>query len=62
MINYKVLENIQFSYSMEKKISCLICFYLNLACLGWHGNVEQRSRGVAMAAIAAPAVEHGMSR
>ncbi|KAJ1437897.1 PLAC8 motif-containing protein [Sesbania bispinosa] len=29
--------------------------------IGWHGNVEQRSRGVAMAATA-PIVEQGMSR
>ncbi|XP_020221656.1 protein PLANT CADMIUM RESISTANCE 2 isoform X2 [Cajanus cajan] len=32
--------------------------------IGWHGNVEQRSRGVAMtaAATAAPSVEQGMTR
>ncbi|KAK7394718.1 hypothetical protein VNO78_15253 [Psophocarpus tetragonolobus] len=29
--------------------------------LGWHGNVEQRSRGVAMVATA-PSVEQGMTR
>ncbi|XP_057420893.1 protein PLANT CADMIUM RESISTANCE 2-like [Lotus japonicus] len=29
--------------------------------IGWHGNVEQRTRGVQMASTA-PAMEHGMSR
>ncbi|OIW10075.1 hypothetical protein TanjilG_32815 [Lupinus angustifolius] len=29
--------------------------------IGWHGNVEQRSRGVAMS-VTAPTVEEGMSR
>ncbi|KAK7358258.1 hypothetical protein VNO77_00184 [Canavalia gladiata] len=30
--------------------------------IGWHGNVEQRSKGVAMATTTAPAVDQGMSR
>ncbi|AET05385.1 putative PLAC8 motif-containing protein [Medicago truncatula] len=32
--------------------------------IGWHGNVEQRTRGIAMATTTttAPTVEHGMSR
>ncbi|ESW32399.1 hypothetical protein PHAVU_002G319100 [Phaseolus vulgaris] len=30
--------------------------------IGWHGNVEQRSRGVAMTAVTAPSVEQGMNR
>ncbi|GAU39628.1 hypothetical protein TSUD_397160, partial [Trifolium subterraneum] len=29
--------------------------------IGWHGNVEQRTRGIAMATTA-PAIESGMSR
>jgi len=33
-----------------------------LVWLGWHGNVEQRSRGVAMAAVTAPPVEQSMNR
>ncbi|KAG4391707.1 hypothetical protein GLYMA_05G236233v4 [Glycine max] len=30
--------------------------------IGWHGNVEQRSRGVAMTVATAPPVEQGMNR
>ncbi|KAG2411075.1 hypothetical protein LR48_Vigan325s000700 [Vigna angularis] len=30
--------------------------------IGWHGNVEQRSRGVAMTALTAPSVEQSMNR
>ncbi|KAG5058840.1 hypothetical protein JHK82_013823 [Glycine max] len=33
-----------------------------LNVLGWHGNVEQRSRGVAMTVATAPPVEQGMNR
>jgi len=36
---------------------------LELEWLGWHGNVEQRTRGIAMAtSTTAPTVEQGMSR
>jgi len=48
--------------SKRKFNFCLTCFGLNLVWLGWHGNVEQRSRGVAMTAVTAPSVEQGMNR
>lgn len=41
-------------------LSYKICI---LEWIGWHGNVEQRTRGIAMATTTtAPAVEQGMSR
>jgi hypothetical protein len=40
---------------------CLIYFGWTFEWLGWHGNVEQRTRGIAMATTA-PTVESGMNR
>jgi hypothetical protein len=42
---------------------CLIYFYRTLEWLGWHGNVLQRTGGMAMSTTTtAPAVESDMNR